>query len=152
MRQVVWSRAQIAIKTQFQSRRSWSRRLPSYIQPASRSISRSATGHTSSPPCRPADWGVRLRLQGTYRNMPAYGPTPFLWSFRLTRHTTRVSRKDGTECPLGGPRARRGAGSGGTPDMADTREKQSNQAIVVPIVGELLGDIMLRPAYPGAVS
>lgn len=36
--------------------------------------------------------------------------------------------------------------------MADTREKQSNQAIVVPIVGELLGDIMLRPAYPGAVS
>ena len=90
------------------------------------------TVENSRPPCRPAQLRESNVARATGEYASAYGPTPFLWSFRLTRHTTRGSRKDGTECPLHGPRARKGAGSGGTPDMADTREMQSNQAFGSP--------------------
>ena len=44
-------------------------------------------------------------------------PVPLVRAAQAT-HTIRLSRADGTECPLDGPRARKGAGSGGTPDMA----------------------------------
>ena len=33
------------------------------------------------------------------------------------------------------PMARKGAGSGGTPDMADTQENETNQAIIISATG-----------------
>ena len=89
-------------------------------------------GENSRPPCRPAALRETEAAHAAGEYASAYGPTPFLWSFRphVRSRISRVGRKDGTECPLGGPRARKGAGSGGTPDMADTREVQSNQAFL----------------------
>ena len=41
--------------------------------------------------------------------------------------------------------------SGGTPDMADTRENKSNQCNIVPLVGELPGTIIHLPPEPPLV-
>src|SRR5258708_2410778 len=75
--------------------------LQSRQQPEHRSL----FGHYSCPPCRPAVVRELLRLWSAGEEMPAYGPTPILWSFPLMRHTTRMSGKDGTEGLLCKPRA-----------------------------------------------
>ena len=131
------------------SRKSRSRRR-CLIELASRSSGRSVSGHylvsAMSACCVESTSAARSGLASTCQRTArprSFGP---FGSRRDTR--ARVSRKDGTECPLDGPRARKGAGSGGTPDMADTRENQSNQGIVMPRVGELPGDIMYLPTYP----
>ena len=47
---------------------------------------------------------------------------------------------------------KKGAKSGRKPDMADTRENQSNQDIMISLPGDMVGDIMYPPAYPPLIG
>jgi hypothetical protein len=65
------------------------------------------------------------------------------------RHTALVLRKDETECPLYGQEgSKRSEGRAVRPTWRTTKDIQSNQDIVVPLVGELLGDIVPPPVSP----